>query len=256
MTDLKFVGMKVVLVGTQGPLNLGSVARAMANFGLGDLRLVTPEVNPADEQARRMAVGAVGLLEKARHFDSLAEAVADCQLVIGTSRRTGKYRVEPLSPVSAAELALQHLPNGPVALVFGREDHGLSSQELDLCQRLMEIPTSPMAVPSMNLAQAVTVSLYQLFQVANGTGAAENPRELATGEQLQALYRHMRQTLLDIDYLDPQNPDHILRSFRSMFGRAALDPREVRILQGLWSRIDWLHREWRKARERKDKSCR
>lgn len=234
----------VVLVGTQGNLNLGSVARSLGNFGVKELRLAAPEADPASDDARRMAVSARPLLEQARCFDDLRQAVADCHLVIGTSRRTGKYRVDPLEPADAAELLLPQLAHGRVALVFGREDHGLAADEIELCQRVLEIPTDD-AVPSMNLAQAVSICLYECYKLARKGGASSDGdrRELAKGDELEAMFQHMRRTLLDIEFLDPQNPDHILRAFRSVFGRAALDPREVRILQGLLSRIDWVEGE-------------
>lgn len=239
----------VVLVGTQGGLNLGSVARTMGNFGLTQLRLVTPEADPDGDDARRMAVSARPLLERAQRFADLATAVADCRYVIGTSRRTGKYRVDPLEPAAAAELLLPQLGRGTAALVFGREDHGLMTEELDLCQRVLEIPTDE-TVPSMNLAQAATVCLYECFKLARAQGEKlPVGRELACGEELEAMFRHMRQTLLDIEFLDPQNPDHILRAFRSFLGRASLDPREVRILQGLLSRIDWVEGDRRRSHQ-------
>ncbi|PLX82157.1 MAG: RNA methyltransferase [Desulfuromonas sp.] len=234
----------VVLVGTQGNLNLGSVARSLGNFGVRELRLTAPEADPASDEARRMAVSARPLLEQARRFDELRQAVADCHLVIGTSRRTGKYRVDPLEPSDAAELLFPQLAHGRVALVFGREDHGLSASEVELCQRVLEIPTDD-AVPSMNLAQAVSICLYECYKLAqkNAAGFGGDRRELATGDELEAMFQHMRRTLLDIEFLDPQNPDHILRALRSILGRAALDPREVRILQGLLSRVDWVEGE-------------
>ncbi len=237
--------ISVVLVEPQGDRNVGSVARAMMNFGFNDLRLVNPQTDHLSHGARQMAVKAGALLEGASLYPDLAGALADCRLALGTTRRFGKYREEFLLPEEAA----MHL--GPVtlegrgALVFGREDSGLLTSELDLCQRFLTIPTDE-RLPSMNLAQAAALCLYEVSRGERGRSALPAPRESAPVEALEAMYTHMRRTLVDVGYLDPQNPDHILRSFRRIFGRAELDPREVRILQGLWSRLDWVEGERRR----------
>ena len=236
----------IILVEPQGALNIGSVCRAMMNFGFSDLRLVNPQADPQSEQARKMAVKAGDLLEKAAIYPDLASALSDCHFALGTTRRFGKYREDFLHPEEAAESLLEMAGSGKVALVFGREDRGLLTAELDLCQRFITIPTSDQ-LPSMNLAQAVAVCLYEVQKSAARTlGIRPGGRRLATSEVLEGMYRHMRQTLLDIEYLDAQNPEHILRSFRRIFGRCGLNDREVRILHGLWSRIDWVESERKK----------
>ncbi len=237
----------VVLVEPQGALNIGSVGRAMMNFGFSELRLVSPQVDHLSEEARRMAVKAVGLVEGARVYSRLEEALADCRLALGTTRRFGKYREDFLHPEEAASYLLPQARKDRVALVFGREDKGLLTAELDLCHRLITIPTCA-ELPSMNLAQAVALCLYEISRTAaHAAGRARGGRKLALHGELAGLYDHMRRTLLEIDFLDPQNPDHILHSFRRIFGRAGLNAREVRILHGLMSRIDWVEGERRKA---------
>ncbi|ORJ63445.1 RNA methyltransferase [Geothermobacter hydrogeniphilus] len=237
----------VVLVEPQGGLNIGSVCRVMANFGLSRLRLVNPQVDHLGDDARRMAVKAAPLLERAEVFSDLPSALADCTCSIGTTRRFGKYRENLFHPDQAARHFLPLSAAGQVALIFGREDRGLHNEELDLCQRLMTIPTRE-PVASMNLAQAVAVCLYEVQKVwGELAGKAAGGKRLASGEDLEQMFRHMRRTLLDIEFLDPQNPDHILRAFRQILGRAGLSAREVRILQGLWSRIDWVEGERRKS---------
>ncbi|HEY7744809.1 MAG TPA: RNA methyltransferase, partial [Desulfuromonadales bacterium] len=120
--------------------------------------------------------------------------------------------------------------------------------ELDLCQRFITIPTND-ELPSMNLAQAVTLCLYETAKaVGEAAGKSTGRKRLATGSVLEGMYAHMRRTLLDVGFLDPQNPDHILHTFRRIFGRAGLNDREVRILHGLWSRLDWVDEERRKIR--------
>jgi tRNA/rRNA methyltransferase len=224
--------MAVVLVEPQGPLNIGSVCRVMMNFGLSDLRLVNPATDHLVDDARRMAVKATPLLEGARLYASLGEALADCHLAAGTTRRFGKYREDFLHPDDAAATLLEATFHGRVAWVFGREDKGLTTAELEMCQRFITIPTMD-ECPSMNLAQA--------------RGKTAGQRKVASIASQEAMFGHMRSTLLDIGYLDPQNPDHILRSYRRIFSRAGLTDREVRILRGLWSRIDWVEGERRKG---------
>ena len=237
--------LTVVLVGSRGERNIGSVARAMANFGVNDLRLVAPRVDHLDEEARKMAVKASVLLEQATLYPDLAAALKDCHYAYATTRRFGKYRADFLHPDSAAADLLAHLDGGRVALVFGREDKGLKTEELDLCQRLITIPTCG-TIPSMNLAQSVVICLYEVCR-QQGVLQGKSPagKRLATNEQLEILFAHMRRSLLRISYLNPQNPDHIMRSYRQMLGRAGLDERDVRVLRGLLSEIDRVESERR-----------
>jgi tRNA/rRNA methyltransferase len=237
--------LSVVLVESRGERNIGSVARAMANFGVTDLRLVAPVVDHLDDEARKMAVKATPLLEQATVYPDLKSALDDCHYAYATTRRFGKYRVDFHHPDSAAKELLPLLDGGRVAMVFGREDKGLKTEELDLCQRLITIPTCG-TIASMNLAQSVVICLYELGkQYGEALGKVQGERKLATVEQLEVLFDHMRETLLRIKYLNPQNPEHIMRSYRQMFGRAALDDREVRILRGLMSEIDIVEDERR-----------
>lgn len=252
MTDLTpdelLANLCVVLVAPCGAMNIGSTARAMANFGVTDLRLVAPRTDHLQDDARKMAVKATPILEQATVCADLMTALADCRLAIGTTRRFGKYRENLLHPDEAAALLLPQLATGRVALVFGREDHGLKTEELDLCQRLITIPTFEL-LPSMNLAQSVAVCLYEVAKARGAARQAKGSRRLASVDQLEALFEHMRRTFRAIDYLDPQNPEHILRAYRRFLGRAALDPREVRILRGLLSQIDWLDGERQQGTE-------
>ncbi len=237
----------VVLVEPQGSLNIGSVARAMGNFGFRQLRLVNPQTDHLNDEARRMAVKAGYILEQATLHKTLRSALEDCQLSFGTTRRFGKYREDFLHPDETGEIAAPSALEGNVALVFGREDKGLLTEELDLCQRFITIPTSDRH-PSMNLAQSVSLCLYELSKYGFDGDVRHGRKKLASGQTLESMYDHMRQTLQDIEYLDPQNPDHILHTYRRIFGRALLNDREVRILRGLFSRIDWVEADRRKAR--------
>jgi len=236
----------VVLVEPQGPLNVGSVCRAMMNFGFSKLRLVNPCCDYHALDARRMALAAESVLNNALVFPTLQKALADCHLAFGTTRRFGKYRQDCLSPGQSADRIRSQPPDMRVALVFGREDRGLHTSELDLCQFFITIPTDS-AYPSMNLSHAVALVLYEISKEKAGREnnlSEEDPP--ARAKDVENMFQHMRQTLLDVEYLDHQNPDHILRAFRRLFGRNGLSEREVRILQGLWSRIDWIEGQRKK----------
>ncbi len=230
----------VVLVEPQGAGNVGAVARAMMNFGFRELRLIAPHCDPLAREARMAALDALPLLEAAQTFATLDAALTDRQWSVGTTRREGKYRSHVQTARDAcAALALDRAAQR-TALVFGREDRGLRTAELDLCQGLLTIATHE-HFPSMNLAHAVTVCLYELATANDSASPATRSARTPAGHTtLEAMFQHMRRTLSDIEYLDAQNPDHILRAFRQILSRAELDEREVRILHGLWSRIDYV----------------
>ena len=242
--------IRIILVEPQGPINIGSVCRLMMNFGVSDLGLVNPCADYLSLASRRMALKAESILRQAPVFSTLSAALADCHLAFGTTRRFGKYREDCISPEESAVQALSQ-PNGStVAFVFGREDRGLHTSELDLCHAFVTIPTDA-AYPSMNLSHAVALLLYELRKKTIGDETCTNGNRMpARAGDIEKMFQHMRRTLLATEYLDPQNPDHILRAFRRLFGRSVLDAREVRILQGLWSRIDWIDNERRKMADK------
>ena len=248
---MKAENICVVLVEPQGPLNIGSVCRTMMNFGITDLRMVNPCKTYNSKEARKMALKAETLIEGVTCcYTTLNDALADCHCAMGATRRFGKYRDDFLLPDQAAEKAGSFHEDSRVALVFGREDRGLHTEELDQCQYFITIPTHD-DFASMNLAQAVTVCLYEMTKelIRNEVKPME-PIKPCHGAELEAMFQHMRQTFLEIDYSDPLSPDHILRTFRRIFGRASLGERDVRILHGLWSRIDWIESERKKVTSR------
>ncbi len=233
----------IILVEPQGDRNIGSICRVMLNFGFQELRLVNPQVDHLSKDARDMAVKeAKEILKNATIFKDLQGAVADCHYIFGTSRRFGKYRTDWHLPEDLNSLQASIPIEQNMALVFGREDHGLSTAELDLCTSFIAIPTST-AFPSMNLAQAVGICLYELGKVASQ--GLPQQRQLANNAVLERMVQHMRTTLARCDYLDPQNPDHIIHTYRKIFSRAGLNEREVRVLHGLWHKIDWLTKNQR-----------
>jgi len=247
--------LSVILVEPQGPLNIGSVCRIMMNFGFKDLRLVNPCREYKCEQARKMALSAQHMLTEARIFNTLADALADCHIAFGTTRRFGKYRKNFLTPEPAGE-AISTTIEGAVrcALVLGREDSGLNGDELALCHHFVTIPTDD-AFPSMNLSHALGLFLYEISKSIRDRRAI-NPiptKPPATIEAIEQMYSHIKKTLCDIEFLDPQNPAHLLRTFRRIFGKAGLMDRDVRIIRGLMSKIEWVN-DQRKQSARDDSS--
>jgi tRNA/rRNA methyltransferase/tRNA (cytidine32/uridine32-2'-O)-methyltransferase len=225
----------VVLVETSHPGNIGAVARAMKNMRLEQLRLVSPKYFPhADATAR--ASGADDVLRTAVVFDSLPDAIADCQIVLGASARDRTISWPSLTARQAAEKWVGTVPKQNIALVFGRENSGLKNHELDLCHYLLRIPCNT-EYSSLNLAAAVQVVCYELF-VASGQEIVSNigdlgQEPLATAAQMEAFYAHLQQTMADIGFLHPERSKSIMRRLRRIFNRTQLDTKELDILRGI-----------------------
>jgi len=243
--------IRIVLVEPKGSGNIGSVARAMKNMGLKDLAIVGGG-RTKSFWARAMAVHAKDILQGVRRFATLREAVADCGLVVGTTCRGGLYRDHSRPPREVAQRILSSSARGAkCALVFGPEDHGLSNRDLKHCQWLITIPTHP-DYPSLNIAQAVMICLYELSLAA----LEKAPQEMisrAPAESVERLFDSMRRSLLKIGFLDPQNPEHILLALRRILGRAGLEEKDVRILTGLFRQLEWYAAEGWKVIEEKQK---
>ncbi|HZH44415.1 MAG TPA: RNA methyltransferase [Lysobacter sp.] len=232
--------LRVVLVGTQHPGNIGSAARALKTMGLHRLVLVAPERAPNHESAA-LAAGAEDVLEGAVTCASLAEAVADCQLVLGSTARGRRIALQELWPRPAAERAIASAAEGEVALVFGRERTGLTNEELDLCHAAVFIPANP-AYSSLNLAAAVQVVCYELrlaMLAHEGAAAAVAEREPpAPHAQMEALFAHLDQTLAAIDFHKGRAPEVAMRKLRRLLLRAAPEEREVRLLRAILADVD------------------
>lgn len=229
----------VVLCRPTHPGNIGAVARAMKTMRISRLRLVAPERFPAPE-AVAMAAGAEDVLEAATVFGTLDEALRDCPLVVGTSARARRIGWPVLSPSEAAERMLEQAVQGnAVALVFGQERTGLTNEELDRCRAVVTIPANP-DYASINLAGAVQIVAYELQQTALKQGmvaANVSASPPATSEQLDHLYRHLEQVLVETGFLDPANPRLLMRRLRRLFNRAALDQNEINILRGILTSV-------------------
>lgn len=227
--------LRIVLVGTQHPGNIGAAARAMKTMGLSRLVLVAPE-KPPDRDTAAMAAGADDLVEAAPVVASLAEAVADCRLVLGCTARSRRVQLEQLPPREAAARALAAVAAGPVAIVFGRERTGLDNNELQLCHAAVHIPSDP-DFSSLNLAAAVQVLAYELrLAVLQARGAAADaaPRpELAAHAELEGFFAQLGETLEAIDFHKGRAPESAMRKLRRLYLRAGLDSAEIRLLRGV-----------------------
>ena len=229
--------LRIVLVGTQHPGNIGSAARAMKTMGLSKLVLVAPEKAP-DRDTHAMAAGADDLIEAALVFATLAEAVADCRWVLGCTARSRRIQLEQMHPRDAAGRAVLAAAGGPVALVFGRERTGLDNEELQLCHASVHIPANP-EYSSLNLAAAVQVLAYELRLSLLALGdqpaiAAIAPHELpANHAQMEGLFAQLGETLDDIDFHKGRAPDSAMRKLRRLFLRAGLNEQEVRLMRGI-----------------------
>jgi len=234
----------IILVDPTLPANIGAVARAMKNMGFSRLRLVHPSGvgSHLSDPSRRTSAGSEEILEAVQVHPSLAEALSDLQLVVGLTARRGKGRHPLLDPKGLVEYLKNHSPDMSLGIVFGREDRGLTNQELDLCNIIVTIRTAPEHT-SLNLAQAVMIVCYELAQGISGhrTGLRTQKKQ-ATSEELEGLFQHARQVLLRIGFLDPENPDRILRVLRRILGRATPDSRETTILRGILRKMDWYAR--------------
>ncbi len=226
--------INIVLVATTHPGNIGATARAMKTMGCKNLRLVRPKHFPAAEATAR-AAGADDILAAAKRYDALQEAVEDCSLVFATSARTRRIAWPRCSPEEAAHSALECAQQGAaVAIVFGRESSGLSNQELEYCNAMLQIPGNP-AFSSLNLAAAVQIICYELRKIfaATDNKAGDKATAAVTGRQMEMLYAHLEAALLDIGYLDPANPRRLMRRLKRLFNCARLDENEYQILRGI-----------------------
>jgi TrmH family RNA methyltransferase len=245
-TAAQFDRLRVVLVATRNPLNIGAAARAMSNFGFRRLRVVRP-FEPAFLEAKS-AVGAAELLQRAEHFDSVADAVADCALVVGTTAvRTRNLQHSVRRLEDGARLIRKRMAagstrakiSGAVALLFGSEKVGLSNEDLSHCNWLMRIPTCDANI-SMNLGQAVAVCLYELIRDAKSArGARAEKVELAGAEDLERITLVLMETLRASGYQDRRVISDVEERMRRMIRRMSLPARDAEVWLGLLRQIVW-----------------
>lgn len=223
--------IRVVLTQPSHPGNIGATARAMKTMGLSALYLVNPRRFPHAEADAR-ASGALDVLQQARVCASLSEALRDCVLAVATSSRQRELRHEMMTAREAGHAIVVEAAAHPVALVFGNETSGLSSEEAGLCNLWAYVPSNP-EYASLNLAAAVQIFAYELRMAVMDVRLPQVPEFApATSGQVEQLYRHFEQTMIGTGFLDPQNPKRLLPRLRRLLARARLEAEEVNILRG------------------------
>lgn len=236
--------IRIVLVNTHHPGNIGAAARAMKNMGITRLYLVSPKEFPSFEASQR-ASSATDVLKNAVVVDTLADALKGCTFVCGTTARLRSVKWPQVDGRECGEIIHSESEQHEVALVFGRERSGLSNDELELCQTLVNITTGE-AYSSLNLGQAVQVLSYEILMASRKDEnapvviAEEEPLKdekdaLATNDQLEGMYNHYMDALTDLNFFGNRNPEHIMRKLRCLYGRARPTQREVQIMRGVLS---------------------
>lgn len=240
--------IRIVLIETSHPGNIGAAARAMKNMCVEQLYLVNPLEFPSPVATARSS-GAEDVLEKAIVCSDLNRALSDCHVVIGASARLRSVGWPQFNPKQNAAFCIKDNADKNVAIVFGREDSGLSNEEMDRCQYLLHIPTNP-EHSSLNIAAAVQVVCYELFQayleLFDSSDERSQTEPLATGEELEGFFNHMESALTEIGFLKPPSCNKLLRRLRRMFNRAQLDQTDINILRGILSAAQGRKYQWQK----------
>ena len=232
------MSLAVVLVEPAGPLNVGSVARLCANFSVDELRLVTPRCDHLGDEARLMAVHGEALLEQAQLFPTLEAALADCRRVVATSGRIEEEALPlngPAEALSWLQASDTDASSAPAALVFGREDRGLSNAELLQAGRILRLETSE-AYASMNLSHAVAVCLHELRRCPAPTAPQPEPCQR---EQLEAALSDAEDLLLEVGFLYPHTAQARMAKLRALLQRAEIRDEEVALLRGMVRQLRW-----------------
>ncbi|PJD96403.1 MAG: tRNA (cytosine(32)/uridine(32)-2'-O)-methyltransferase TrmJ [Legionella sp.] len=234
---MKLSSVRIVLIATSHPGNIGSTARAMKTMGLDSLYLVTPKSFP-DAKANEMAAGADDVLEGAVVVSSLEEALVGCQLILGTSARPRGLSLPGLTPASCAELVSEHNDETQIAIVFGREHSGLTNEELLKCHYHIHIPSNP-EYSSLNLSQAVQIIAYEIRMKCLAPKALVSLRhdDYASAEEIEQFYEHLKAVFVEIQFLKEKNPRRLMQRVRRLFNRTNLEKMEVSILRGMLSQI-------------------
>ena len=232
--------IRIVLINTSHPGNIGAAARAMKNMGLSQLTLVKPAQFP-DSEATARASGADDVLASANVVDNLNDALAGCHWVVGTTARARTIGWPTLTPRACADELVKKATAGPVAIVFGQERIGLTNEEVDKCQALVTIPGNP-DYRSLNIASAVQIIAYETFLASHApeSDLLAEDRDVdaaANSEDMERFYQHLEQVLVEIGFHDPDNPRKLMRRLRRLIGRARPDQNELNIMRGILTAI-------------------
>lgn len=244
--------VRIILVSPAGPLNVGSVARVMKNFGLNQLVLVTPQCDPLGPEALQMAVHADDILRAAQRVKTIPEALIGCERAIATTARIRGFNA-PLPPPESVLPTLLTPTNAQTAIIFGPEDRGLSNEELTHAQAFTKIPTSA-TYSALNLAQAVAVCCYELSRASrladSSAIALQKPPSSdkqteysvlnkAKLEELESYYQHLESVLLKVEYLYPHTAASRMRKFKQLLNKATPTSNEVALLRGILRQVEW-----------------
>jgi tRNA/rRNA methyltransferase len=237
--------ISIVLTEPQIPENIGSVARAMNNMGLRHLLVVSPK-NCDLTRILKMATGpSIDVIEAMEVAHDLAGALGPYHYIVGTTARLGARRPAMTDPRGLAQELISVSQNNRVAILFGPEDHGLSNEQLRYCHRIVTVPTARFS--SLNLAHAVMIICYEISLVSREPAPEDLPR-LASSFELEGMYDHLRDVLMKIGFINPQNPEHWMLNIRRFLSRIPLRAREVRIIRGICRQVDWYTEQVQKTK--------
>ncbi len=241
----------IVLHRPRSSENIGASARAARNMGISRLALVEPENCDLTRVVRMATHAALDVVENIEVFSDLRTALKPFSYVVGTTARLGGERQEVNAPREVAARLVSICATNEVALLFGPEDRGLSNADLRLCHELVTIPSADFS--SLNLAQAVMVLCYELFLAGRQERAKPFVPKLANRHELDAMYEHLKEVFLRINFINPENPDFWMRSIRRFFSRAGLQARDVKVIRGICRQIDWYTEQYRQQKDEASK---
>lgn len=234
--------IRIVMIQTSHPGNIGSAARAMKVMGLSHLTLVKPKSFP-DEQANAMSSHADDILQNAKVVQTLQEAIADCHLVIGSSARFERnLNWDVLDSRECGAKTAKQCQSGKVALLFGRESSGLNNEELSLCHHLVHIPTNP-KYSSLNVASAVQILAYECRLATSDLSINKNSEDVAdiekpvSASEMEGYFAHLEEVMQKVDFLDPENPGYLMPRLRRLYSRTGILESELKLLRGFLSAI-------------------
>lgn len=235
-SKVKRENVSIVLVETQIPENIGAVTRAMNNMDIGRLILVNPKNLDSTRINKTATTHSLHLIKEMEVYNDLGTALTPFQYIVGTTARLGTMRPALTTPRYLAQDLVSISQNNMIAVLFGPEDRGLSNEDLRYCHTIATIPTSDFS--SLNLSQAVMIICYEIFKAGSEVQDRNIPR-MANSFELEGMYEHLKEVLLKIGFLNPQNPDHWMLYIRRFLSRHHLRAKEARIIRGICRQIDW-----------------
>jgi len=251
VSTIRLENISIILVEPQIPENIGSVARAMTNMGITHLVLVKPKNCDLSRVLKTATGSSIDVVEEMEVYDDLGEALGRFQYIVGTTARLGTRRPAKADPRQLAQELILISQENHVAILFGPEDRGLSNDQLRYCHKIATINTSSFS--SLNLAHAVMIVCYEIFVVSRESDFTPPPR-LANRFELEGMYAHLRDVLMKIGFINPQNPEHWMLNIRRFLSRLPLRAREVKIIRGICRQIDWYTEQMEKMRREEEEN--